>query len=406
MTTTQFSSPHVSTQANYEYIAEALDSIDATKLLRRLNEYRANGGRRTYQIQSFWRAYMLTFLLDLSSINALIRRLWNDPQLQLLCGFSKLPDRRTFNRFVARLSEHRDLVDECMAQVIEQLKVLIPDLGENVAVDSTAVRTHSNDNKKSKITGQVSDLDATRGVRTNARNPKKIESYFGYKCHILSDVKHQVPLTGFVTPANRSDSPELPTLLEQAESQYSWFRPRYVMADRGYDSASNHEAVLDKDAAFICPMRKWSSKQRYGIYDRNGTPSCEGEERMEYLGTHPDRGHLYKCPKWGCRIQTESGFVSCEVFVWVDWRTKAYPRLHGPVRRGSPEWKRLYKFRQSIERIFKSVKESLRLERHYIRGLNKIALHSSMSALAYTAAALTKTQAGIADKRWMVQRVA
>lgn len=396
----------VSSQVAYPRVSEILNCIDAGKLLDRLEKYRAKGGRKTYQIESLWRAYLLTFLLDLSNINELIRRLSNDPKLMRLCGFSKLPARRTFNRFVARLSSHQDLVEECLADLVTQFKALKPDLGENVAVDSTAVRTHSNDNKKSKVTGQVSDLDATRGVRTSARNPKKTESYFGYKLHLIADTKYEIPLTGFVTPANCSDSPELPRLLDRAKDQFPWFKPKAVMADRGYDSTKNHEAVLNKDSAFICPMRRWPGNRRYGIYDRHGTPTCEGGERMEYLMTDPDKGHLYKCPNWGCRVKMDSMLTTCTVFVYVDWRTEPNKRIHGPVKRNSPEWQRLYRQRYSVERVFKSMKEFRRLERHYVRGLAKISLHASMSVLAYTATVLVQTQAQSEIPRWMVERVA
>ena len=66
------------------------------------------------------------------------------------------------------------------------------------------------------------------------------------------------------------------------------------------------------------------------------------------------------------------------------------PRILGPIYRGSKRWKAAYGLRQSVERVFKSVKESLRLERHFIRGLRKIALHCLMSVLAFQLTALTR----------------
>ena len=55
--------------------------------------------------------------------------------------------------------------------------------------------------------------------------------------------------------------------------------------------------------------------------------------------------------------------------------------LFAATRRDGPEWKALYAKRQAIERVFKSMKESRRLERHCVRGLRQITLHSLMSAL-------------------------
>ena len=240
----QFNSGRAFRQAANTHIAEILDSIDATKLVRKLSEYRLAGGPRTYRIISFWRAYMLTFLMDLPSINALYRRLSNDPELMLLCGFSRLPHRTTFNRFVSRLSQHRDLVDEALSGVTDQLKALIPDLGEKIAIDSTTVQTHAHPKRKSKITGQVSDPEASWTKKPSDTDPTLTEWFYGFKYHLLTDAVYQIPLTGYTTTASKADTRELPKLLDRAKSQYPWFRPRYVMADRGYDSAANHKFVL------------------------------------------------------------------------------------------------------------------------------------------------------------------
>ena len=60
----------------------------------------------------------------------------------------------------------------------------------------------------------------------------------------------------------------------------------------------------------------------------------------------------------------------------------------------------------SVERVFKSAKQSLRLEKHYFRGLNKVQLHALMSMLTFTARLLVQTMAGEKDARWMVRKVA
>ena len=68
--------------------------------------------------------------------------------------------------------------------------------------------------------------------------------------------------------------------------------------------------------------------------------------------------------------------------------------LFAATRRDGPEWKALYAKRQAIERVFKSMKESRRLERHCVRGLRQITLHALMSALAFLVTALAHLRAG------------
>ena len=52
------------------------------------------------------------------------------------------------------------------------------------------------------------------------------------------------------------------------------------------------------------------------------------------------------------------------------------------------------------------MKESRRLERHFIRGLRKISLHAAMSDVGFAATFLVNLLAGEARPRWMVRKVA
>ena len=69
----------------------------------------------------------------------------------------------------------------------------------------------------------------------------------------------------------------------------------------------------------------------------------------------------------------------------------------GPLPRFTDAWKRLYRVRMSIERIFRSLKHSRGLEGHCVRGLRKITLHAALSALTFQATALARLRAGDAD---------
>ena len=77
------------------------------------------------------------------------------------------------------------------------------------------------------------------------------------------------------------------------------------------------------------------------------------------------------------------------------------------MRRDSQEWKDLYVKRQAIERVFKSLKESRRLNRHCVRGLRQVTLHALMSVLTFQATALVRVLEGEQEwMRWMVRKVA
>ena len=380
----------------------AFSSLDDAALLARLQDYRPTG-RPGYPLKALWQAYVASFILNLPHTNALIRRLEDEPDFRYLCGFfGPLPHRTTFNRFIQRLSHHVDLVEACFADLTHQLKTLIPDLGAEVAIDSTTVRTHCNPNRK-----RISDPEASWTAKNSARAKEGgKEWHHGYKVHMVADANHGVPLTHIVTTAKRNDSPELPAVIARTEALYPWFQPAAVMADRGYDSMANHKYLHQKGILPIIHIRRKANAALYdGIYTEQGVPTCLGQVPMEYVRSDPEKGHLYRCK--GCHLadSMRGGIRHCDSQVWEDPSQNI--RLFGVVRRGSQEWKDLYAKRQAIERVFKSMKESRRLERHCVRGLRQITLHAAMSALAFQATVVARLQAGEVEwMRWMVRKVA
>ena len=283
-----------------------------------------------------------------------------------------------------------------------QLADVLPGFGEKIAIDSTVVPTHSNPNRKT-----VSDPEASWTKKHSADSKDgEDEWHFGYKYHAVADATHGLPIIGFTTTAKRSDSPELPRLLGKAATAYNWFAPKYVMADKGYDSMSNHQAVLKRNSIPIIAIRDMpKGKLREGIYTNDGTPTCMGQIPMEYVRSDPEKGHLYRCPQEGCHLKNRKGVLYCHDETWENRQDN--PRLFGPVRRGSREWKGLYALRWSVERVFKSLKQSRRLEDHYERGLRRVGLHIAMSVLAFQATALVHLRVGEFEHlRWMVRRIA
>ena len=389
--------------ATQDDLAAVFSNLDDSALLNRLQEYRPVG-RQGYPLKALWQAYVASFILNLPHTNALIRLLEDEPSLRLLCGFSGLlPHRTTFNRFIQRLSYHADLVEACFTDLTHQLKTLLPDLGDEVAIDSTTVRSHCNPNRK-----RISDPGASWTAKNSARAKEGgKEWHHGYKVHMVADANYGVPLAHVVTTAKRNDSPELPNVIARAEALYPWFKPSVVIADRGYDSTANHEHLYQKGIAPVIHIRRSQAHNglHEGIYTKKGVPTCLGQVPMEYVRSDPKMGHLYKCRREGCHLATRPGVHHCSDEVWEDPTRNI--RLFGVLRRDSEEWKALYAKRQAIGRVFKSMKESRRLERHCVRGLRQITLHAVMSTLAFQATALVRLQVGEAElMRWMVRRVA
>ena len=397
--------PHSSSRPTAALFA-VFDNLSDAPLLARLWLYRANG-RPGYPLRPLWRAYVASFVLNLGSTNDLIRLLRRDRELRRLCGFgSQLPHRTTFNRFITRLSHHPELVEESLGAVTNRLRELLPDLGSEVAIDSTTVRTHSNPNRHT-----VSDPEASWTPKNSAQAKEGGKEWrFGYKLHMVADANHGLPLAVKVTTAKVNDSPTLPGLMDWTRGQFPWFQPRAAIADRGYDAMTNFRHLHDNGTLPVIKIR-WQGrgKLREGIYTRDGIPTCLGRVPMDYVRTDGDGRHLYRCRAGGCELaQSTAGMAPhCRDEVWEDPGQSQNLRLFGPIRRQSPEWQALYAKRQSVERTFKSLKQSRRLERHCVRGLRQVRLHALMAVLVYQATALASALAGAMPwLRWMVAKVA
>ena len=393
----------------FEELADVLSHLEDAPVLKKLRSYRLTG-RPGYPLRAMWRAYVCSFLLNLPSTNALIRELEDRPDFRIFCGFADdLPHRTTFNRFIQRLAEHPDLVEASLVSMTDKVRGFLPDLGTDVAIDSTTVRSHSNPNRK-----RISDPEASWTAKNSAKAKDKDgkEWHWGYKVRMVADANYGLPIAQLTTTAKRNDSPYLPRVITHAQRSHSWFKPQAVIADRGYDSMENHQHLYEKGMYPIIHTRKHPEKSNKngwidGIYTTDGEPTCIGQVSMKYVKTDPVSGHrLYRCA--GCHMRDKKTPLVryCQDEVWEDPMSNI--KLFGAViRRGSPEWKAYYEKRQAIERVFKSMKESRRLERHYVRGLAQITLHTIMSTIAYQATSLVRLENGQpASMNWMVRRIA
>ena len=408
--------PHFTTAGQTGYgapdaLRAVLDLVDDRELVETVQELRRNG-RPGYHPRPMFRAYLASFLINAAHTNDLIRRLEDDPGLRAACGFrGALPHRTTFNRFIRRLSHHRDLVEQALVAVTSRIKEdHLPDLGEEVAVDSTCVRSHSNGNRK-----PYSDPEATWGVKhANNTKGKVDEWFFGHRAHMLADANHGLPLACITTTGSQGDSPLLRDVIERAEGLYDWWKPKIAIGDRGYDSLENHVWLDDRGIVAIIHMRdrrpnKEGERSLYeDIYNRKGVPTCEGGVLMDHGGDDPETGkRLFICREQGCHLKDirAGGVLHCNDEFWLDPADNL--RIFSRVPRHLDLWDVIYAKRQAIERLFKSMKESRRLERHCVRGLAMITLHVLMSSLAIQVTALAALEAGEGELlRWQVRPVA
>ncbi len=396
------------------FLAAVLDSLDDQPVIDALQRQNQTG-RPGYPLRTMWRLYLVKFLLNIRYNNALLEYLHGNQEVRELCGLGDhIPSESALSRFVSRLANHTDIVEDCLLKVTDQLRNLVPTLkhhkdkqdqqptplpplGAVVAIDSTLFETYANPNRN-----PVSDPDARWGVKHSSRTKEgKTEWAFGYKMHMLSDATHGIPLGFTITPANENDSTQLPKVLKEVQNRLPWLKPGALLADRGYDSLANHKFVYGLGIIPVIHMRKPTAADGLhdGLYAELGHPVCMGMEPMEYVRTNPNSGtHLFRCKVGGCPLkgQGTKAITHCDSETWESPDTNL--RVLGPLPRFSTAWKRLYAQRMSIERIFRSFKHSRGLQGHCARGLRKITLQGTMSVLTYQATALTRLKAKDSDR--------
>ena len=382
-------------QADLPHILVLADDEPLLDALRQYN----HTGRKPYPVEAMWRAALTKYLLGLRYYPELVELLRSNRTVRELCGFTDtVPNTSVICRFFKRLTNHLDLVEQAIHRLVDRIAEAVrqcpdndgPPVGAALAIDSTDIEGWVDVQKK-----PYSDPEARWGVRTNADAEDGIEHFYGYKLHLLCDANYGVPLAYEILPANASDSPTLPGLVDQVIANHPGLKPRYLMADKGYDALSNYRHLDDLRIVPVIPLR---NTDKEGLYDQKGRPQCFGGKPMEYVGTDPKKGHLFRCPQEGCRLKNRVGMTRyCDIEYYEDLEGDALRKV-GRLVRTTRRWELLYKRRTSVERAFRSLKHSRLLNQHQFRGLAKIRLHSSLALLTYCATMLARVQAGELDE--------
>ena len=183
-------------------------------------------GNPGYGRKAAIRVLVYSKLKGLENDTRIIWHLKRHPQDTQRLGLHSIPNRTTIGRWWIR---YHPILQETMQKIASTIQDLVKTT--RLIVDSTPLK-------------DMHDMDAQWGW--TSRGPVK-----GFKIHVVVN-QLGLPLKAIVTPANLYDSPFLPKLIEDLEADY-------VLADAGYHSLKNIEAVKDMGAIPIIavnPRRK------------------------------------------------------------------------------------------------------------------------------------------------------
>jgi hypothetical protein len=361
-------------------IKDLLAALPDGKLLDSLRFARGKG-RNDYPVHVLWGVVVLRIALRHVTTEALLAELRRNEGLRRLIGIESergVPRAWNISRFEDVLGQepHRTLLKEIFNVLIQRLGVAIADLGKDTAGDATALSARR---KKEELSQEEIDegLPQATGGRKEYKDDQgvvtKVIEWFGFKLHLLVDVKHEVVLAYEITDTKAGDGETLPVLLEQGKANLPAGRIKTLAYDKAADSDEVHKVLSGEGITPLIQMRAlWQTEPERMlpghdgtsnvVYTEDGTIYCYDKvsnppvrHKMAYIGHEPERETLkYRCPAkhegWECPMSATCNAGKSygkTVRVPRDVDLRRFPALP----RATKKFERMYKGRTAVERI-------------------------------------------------------
>jgi Transposase DDE domain/Transposase domain (DUF772) len=372
-----------------------LAAVPDAQLLEGLRLHRGRG-RDDYPVSALWGVVLLSILLRHVSIAACLEELQRHDALCRLIGIdseAQIPKAWNMSRFLDVLGQepHLSNLRATFDAMVERLGTIIPDLGQHTAGDSAALNarrsrqqakdpktpTASPVTRSDKIEYDHHGLPQPAGGRKEYKDDQgtvlKVVEWFGYKFHLLVDVRHEVVLAYRVTSTKTGDNEVIADLLDQGQANLPADRIETLAYDKAADDEQVHEDLHERGVKPVIQNRAlWKGESERLLPDHDGTSNIVYDEagtvycydkvseppvrhRMAYIGHEPERGTIkYRCPAkhegWACpmsEICNAGKSYGKTVRIKQELDLRRFP----PIPRGTKLFERLYKGRTAVERV-------------------------------------------------------
>ena len=360
-----------------------IDNVPDEKIVNKLIEIRGKG-RNEYPIVAIWNSLLIMPLVECSTVEQLRRELSRNRDLRKLCGFrdedyyygkNKLvPPPKSYTNMMKNLKKIEPMLKECFNELREFMYENLKDFGKEVGEDGKIFLSKAKGpNKNGDSTDSRCDMDADytikenyyKDVRTGETKVKKT-TYFGYRYHLLADVKYELPIEYTVTKASKGEREQFKKHIEMLPDD-KVKKIETASADKGYDCKEIIDYLKNKGISPVIDIKnQWQNgeitkqyKETDIVYTYDGKVSIINEDRemipLKYLG--------YDKVKETLRYQYKERVYSIDV--------NYDSRIFTPIARDSKKWKRIYNKRTALERINGRLDRDFNLENNKVRGLKK-----------------------------------
>jgi hypothetical protein len=403
-------------------LREFLAIIPDEKLLASLRKARGKG-RDDYPVTALWGTFLLAIVLRHHTMDACLQELERNPTLRLLVGIESeedVPKPHNMSRFAAALGAepHLTLQREVFDVLVQRLGKVVPDLGKDTAGDSTGLAGRSAESKTLRQAEQEQGLPQPSGGRKEYKDDDgkvtKVVEWFGYKLHLLVDVKHEVTLAYRITDTKAGDNELIGDLLEQGKANLPEKRIRTLAYDKAADDGRVHELLYEEQVHPVIQNRTFKVEEPEKVlggrtplnvvYDQAGTLHCYDRiseppvrHQMSYLGHESKRSTLkYRCPArhegWQCPSEEKCNDTS-NYGLTVRVKQEIDLRRFPAIPRATKQFERLYKGRTAVERINARLKIFWGIDDGQVYGSRRFHAHAGAVMVVHLGLATVLAQA-------------
>jgi Transposase DDE domain len=363
-------------------LRQLLHALPDEALLAGLRQARGRG-RDDFPIDRLWGVVLCTVALRHLSFESCLAELHRNPSLYRLLGIptvADIPHAWNVSRFVEVLGHEPHLTElrKVFDVLVQRLGRAVPDLGRHTAGDSTGLNGRPKKDPQAVAAELRQGLPQPSGGRKEYKDDQgqvtKVVEWFGYKWHLLVDVKHEVPLAYQVTDTKAGDNELIPPLVAQARANLPEGRIETLAYDKAADDVKVHEALHERGIKPLIQNRAcWPQDGEqekvlggriplHVVHDEAGTIYCYDQvsdpprrHQMAYIGYEKDRGTLkYRCPArhegWPCPSHQRCN-TGKEYGLLVRVRCELDLRRFPPIPRATRTFERQYKGRTAVERV-------------------------------------------------------
>src|ERR1700754_2207032 len=232
-------------------LAQLLQVLPDQELLDGLRSARGRG-RNDFPVDHLWGVVVLTVALRHQSFESCIAELHRNPSLCRLLGITsveQIPNGWNVSRFLDVLGQepHLTRLRVVFDHLVARLGRAVPDLGQNTAADATGLNARPKKDPEAVAEEVKQGLPQPSGGRKEYKDDQdkvvKVVEWFGYKLHLMVDVKREVPLAYCVSDTKAGDNERVAPLVEQAQANLPQGRIETLAYDKAADDEKVHECL-------------------------------------------------------------------------------------------------------------------------------------------------------------------